>query len=891
MTWLRVLVSRIRALFAAPQLDRDLDDELRSHIEMETEANVQRGMTLVEARRKALLEFGGVAQTAEIYREARAVAWVGALLQDIRYALRGFRRAPGFTAVAILSLGLGIGVNTTLFSLVNMLILRPLPVKDPGQLVTFSSQQKGSFPMPVFSYPDYRDIREQTAGTLSGILAYCDGLDGLSADGHADRVITHYVTGNYFTLLGIKPALGRVILPSEGKVEGADPVLVLSYSYWKAHFASDPNVIGKRVLIDGHPVTVVGVAPKQFHGAQALIDVQAYLPLGMNSISAGFPGFLENRSLRNLYLLGRLTPGVTLNRAQARLQIVSERLSAAYPKDSAGVTLMVEKQLLGRVAGGKELMAIGALFLAMAALVLVLACINLANLLMVRAAARQKEIAMRAALGGSRGRLIRQLLTESFLLTCFGALAGLLLSAWTCSILSTLKMQGIPMYLDFSFDGRVFAYTLGAAALTGLMLGIVPALKGSRADLATVARDGGQRNSGRPQRTRSALVIAQVAASFLLLIIASLLARSLQNGRRMDFGYDPRHVLNFSMDPHHVGYSEAQGRQFYSELLRRVRALPEVESASLAISGPISALPLPMQVQAEGYSPPKGQAAPTVYYDVVSRDFFETLRMPVVRGRSFSTSDHQNAPRVAIVSQTLAERFWPGHDPVGKKVQLTVDPAHWIQVVGVLRDARSLAVTELRQPYLYVPFEQNYAPIQTLRVRYHGGTETAIAEVLKEITSLAPGLPVAGVETMLQQIDSSAYGFLGLRLEAGFATALGLLGLALALLGLYGVVSYAAVQRTHEIGVRLTLGASPNDIRKLVLGRGLLIVGIGLPAGLLLSLVAAPIVRGLMLGVSTTDPLTLAGVAMLLACVTLAACYIPARRAMRADPTVALKNE
>jgi predicted permease len=891
MTFLRVLISRVRALFAAPQLDRDLDDELRSHIEMETEANVHRGMTPAEARRRALLEFGGVTQTAEVYREARAVAWVDALLQDIRYALRGFRRAPGFTTVAILSLGLGIGVNTTLFSLVNMLILRPLPVKDPGQLVTFSSQQKGSFPMPVFSYPDYRDIREQTAGTLSGILAYCDGLDGLSADGHADRVITHYVTGNYFTLLGVKPLLGRVILPSEGKVEGADPVLVLSYSYWKAHFASDPNVIGKRVLIDGHPVTVVGVAPKQFHGAQALLDVQAYLPLGMNSISAGFPGFLENRSLRNIYLLGRLSPGVTLNQAQTRLNIVSDHLSAAYPKDSAGVTVMVEKQLLGRIPGGKELMAIGALFLVMAALVLVLACINLANLLMVRAAARQKEIAMRAALGGSRGRLIRQLLTESFLLTCFGALAGLLLSTWTCSILSTLKMQGIPMYLDFSFDGRVFAYTLGAAALTGLMLGIVPALRGSRADLATVARDGGQRNSGRPQRTRSVLVIAQVAASFLLLIIASLLARSLQNGRRMDLGFDPRHVLNFSMDPHHVGYDEAQGRQFYNELLRHVRGLAEVESASLAISGPISALPLPMQVQPEGYSPPKGQAAPTVYYDVVSNDFFETLRMPVVRGRSFSASDHQHAPRVAIVSQTLAERFWPGHDPVGKKVQLTVDPAHWIQVVGVLRDARSLAFTELRQPYLYVPFEQNYASIQTLRVRYHGGTETAIAEVLKEITSLAPGLPVAGVETMLQQIDSSAYGFLGLRLESGFATALGLLGLALALLGLYGVVSYSAAQRTHEIGVRLTLGASPNDIRKLVLGRGLLIVGIGLPAGLLLSLAAAPIVRGLMLGVSTTDPLTLAGVAVLLACVTLAACYIPARRAMRADPTAALKNE
>ncbi len=832
MTWLRILLSRVRALFAAPQLDRDLDDELRSHIEMETEENLRRGMTPAEARRRALLEFGGVAQTAEIYRETRAVAWVGALLQDIRYALRGFQRAPGFTAVAILSLALGIGVNTTLFSLMNMLILRPLPVQDPAQLVTFSSEQKGNFPMPAFSYPEYRDIRDQTTGALSGILAYCDGLDGLNADGRADRVITHYVSGNYFTLLGVRPLLGRVILPSEGNIEGADPVLVLGYSYWKAHFASDPNVIGKRVLIDGHPVTVVGVAPKQFHGAQALIDVQGYLPLGMNSISAGFPGFLENRSLRNIYLLGRMAPGVSLNQAQARLNIVSQRLSAAYPKDSAGVTVIVQKQLLGRIQSGNQLMALGAFFLAMAALVLMLACINLANLLMVRAAARQKEIAMRAALGGSRGRLIRQLLTESFLLTCFGALAGLLVSAWTCSALSSLKLQGIPIYLDFTFDGRVLAYALGAAVLAGLMLGIVPALRGSRADLATVARDGGQRGSGSPQRIRSILVIAQVAVSFLLLIIASLLNRSLQNGRNMDMGFDPRHILNFSMDPHHVGYNEAEGRQFYRELLRRVRTLPEVESASLAISGPISAIPLPMQVQPEGYVPPQGQSAPTVFWDVVSPGFFDTLRVPVVRGRPFNASDDQSAPRVAIVSQTLAERFWPGHDPIGRKIQLTVDPVHPIQVVGVLRDTRYLAVTEPKQPYIYVPFEQNYAPIQTLRVRYNGATETAIAEVLKEISNLAPGLPVAGVETLLQQIDSSAYGFLGLRIESGFATAMGLLALALALLGLYGVVSYSAAQRTHEIGVRLTLGASPNDIRTLVLGRGLLIVGIGLPAGL-----------------------------------------------------------
>jgi predicted permease len=610
----------------------------------------------------------------------------------------------------------------------------------------------------------------------------------------------------------------------------------------------------------------------------------------MASISVGFPSISDNRSIRNLYILGRLAPGISLNQAQTKLKIVSERLSAAHPKDLAGVTIKAQTQISGRIPNSDGLPAISAFFLALAALVLVLACINLANLLMVRAGARQKEIAMRAALGGSRGRLIRQLLTESFLLTCFGAVAAVLLSAWTCSALSSWKMLGIPIYLDFSFDGRVLAYSLGAAALAGLMLGILPALRGSRANLAAVARDGGQRNSGGRQRMRGALVMGQVAASFMLLLVAFLLTNSLVKTRRMDLGFDPRNVVNFSMDPHHVGYNEAQGRQFYEELLRRVRALPEVESAGLALSGPMSPIPLPMQVQVQSYATPKGQSAPTIFYDIVSPDFFQTLRIPLVRGRVFSAFDNQNAPRVAIVNQTMAERYWPGQDPIGKNLQPMADPGHWIQVVGLLKDARYLAVPEPRQPYMFVPFEQNYVPIQTLRVRYRGATETALAEVRKEIASLAPGLPVASMETMRQQLDSSA-GFVGLRLEAGFAAVLGFLGLSLALLGLYGVVSYTAAQRTHEIGVRLTLGASVRDIRKLVLGRGLLIIGVGLPAGLLLALAAAPILRTLVPGVSATDPLTLTGLGILLACVTLAACYIPARRAMRADASVALRNE
>ncbi|HLK20382.1 MAG TPA: ABC transporter permease [Bryobacteraceae bacterium] len=890
MTWLRVFSARIRAMLNARRLDRELEEELRSHIEMETEANIGRGMSPAQARRQALLEFGGISQTAELYREGRTIAWLEALGEDVRFALRGFARAPGFTAVAILSLGLGIGVNVAIFSMINMLLLRPLPVPDASRLVVLGSQQKGGFPMPAFAYADYRDIREQTAATFSGLLAYYAGLDGLSAEGHADRIMTHYVTGNYFTLLGLQPALGRVILPSEGKVEGADPVLVLGYSFWKARFASDPNVIGKKVLINGHPVTVVGVGPRNFHGVQALVDIQAFLPLSLASSSAGFPSLSDIRSIRNLYVMGRLAPGVSLDQAQSKLKIVSQHLAADHPNDLAGVTITAQPQISGKIPNGEGLPAAAAFFLAMAALVLVLACINLANLLMVRAGARQKETAMRAALGGSRIRLVRQFLTESFLLTIFGAVTGVFLSVWTCSALGTLKAQGVPLYLDLSFDGRVLAFTAGASIFAGLMLGLIPALRGSRTNLAVLARDGGQRLSGSRQRMRSVLVMGQVAASFVLLLVAALLINSLEITRRTDLGFDPHNIANFSMDPHHVGYNETQGRQFYQELLRRVRGLPEVESAGIAISGPLSPIILPMQVQPEGYEFPKGQSAPTVFYDIVSPGFFQTLRIPLVRGRQFRSSDNQNAPLVAMVNQALADRYWPGQNPIGKKILRTPDPTHWLEVVGVLKDVRYLAVPELRQPYVFFPFEQSYVPIQTLRVRYRGATDTAMAEVRKEIANLAPGLPVAGMETMRQQIESSA-GFVGLRLETGFATVLGLLGLALALLGIYGVVSYTAAQRTHEIGVRLTLGASAHDIRKLVLGRGLLIICIGLPAGLLLAFATAPILRSLLPGVRATDPWMLSMLIVLLSSVTLVACYIPARRAMRADASSALRNE
>ena len=436
------------------------------------------------------------------------------LAQDLRYAMRQLRKSPGFTAVAVLTLALGIGANTAIFSRVNTVLFRPLPVNDPGQLMTLSFRQPGNASTPVFSYLDYRDVRERAGAAFSDILAYRVGIDGLSANGQADRIMVHYVTGNYFTMLGVKPALGRLILPSEGQAPDADPVIVLGYSYWQTHFGGDRNVIGRRVLIDGHPVTIVGVAPQQFLSVQAVIDVQGYLPLGMVFIEGNYPrDMLTLRQMRMFSLVARLRPEVKISQARSILGGVAKYLSDTYPALLQGMTLDAQPEALGRIplGGSQRLVMVSALFLAMAGLVLMLACVNLANLLMVRSMTRSKEIALRALLGGSRKRLILQLLTETALLVLLGAIAGLLVGAWVSGAFSTPHMQGVPIHVEAHFDWRVFGYTLMAAAFTALLLGLWPALRTSRADLATVSREGGQRVSGGGQRLRAALVAMQVA--------------------------------------------------------------------------------------------------------------------------------------------------------------------------------------------------------------------------------------------------------------------------------------------------------------------------------------------------------------------------------------------
>ncbi|HEY2108261.1 MAG TPA: ABC transporter permease [Candidatus Acidoferrales bacterium] len=817
---------------------------------------------------------------------------MGSLLQDIQFGLRTLRKNPGFTVVAILTLALGIGANTAIFSLVDSFLLRPLPVKDPQQIFTLAYQLKGGQVINNFSVPDYRDIRDQTGNVFSGLITYQIDLDGLSVNGKADRIVLTYVGGNFFSTLGIKPAIGRFILPSEE--ETTAPVLVLGHSYWMTRFGGDAGIIGTKVSINGHPMTVVGVAPEGFHGLFPLGEIQGYLPMGLSMLAGNPSDFTTNRGFRNSFIYGRLRHGVSLKEAQASLDVVSQRLSQENPKDDKDLALQVFPELRSRPNPDPKntLIVISTLFLGLSSLVLLLACVNVGNILLVRATVREREMAIRAALGAGRTRLIRQLLTESILLAVCGGLAGVALGYWGSSSLEHMNLgTDLPVRLDFGFDWRVFGFAFGAALLTGIIVGIVPALRASRGNLAQILHSGGRGLVGGRHRVRNALVVAQVAGSLVLLIIAGLFTRSLAEAQKTNLGFDPNHVVNFVMDPNEIGYSEAQGREFYKNLLARVRALPGVVSASTANSTPLGYYNNGDTIVVEGYEVPGGQPTPISFYNAISSDYFKTMDIPLLQGRLFTDADDQNTQFVGIVNQAMAKKYWPNQDPIGRHFKIGADPNHSIAVVGVAKDSRYAGMTGEINPYFYLPILQHYAgnTLQSLQVRTAAAPESMIPEVERVIQSMAPDMPVFDVKTMTEALDT-LNGLLIFKIGAVLAAALGILGLILALVGVYGVISFAASQKTHEIGVRMALGAQRWDVLRMIFGEGLLIVGIGLVLGLA-AVLAASRVMGRFLIVSATDPLTYITVSALLALVALLACYIPARRAMNVDPMVALRYE
>jgi|SRR5579864_222871 len=815
------------------------------------------------------------------------------LLQNLRSAFRQLTKKPGFTAVVVITLALGIGANVTIFGIVNGLLLRPLPVPEPNQIAVLASEQQGA-PLGVYflSYPELLDLRKQS-DAFSDVFAYQVALEGLSADNKADHLVASYVSGNYFSALQLKPALGRLFSNGEGETPGSESSLVLDYSYWQKRFAGSPDVIGKQVLVDGKPATVIGVAPKEFHGTAFALDMEAYLPMSMAGVSD--PAMLTERSDRQWIVLGRLKPGVSVAQAQSSVRLIAARLAQQYPATDKGLTINVIPEPLSHPIPLPNNLAevVAGLFLFLAALILVLAGVNVANILLVRANAREGEMAIRTALGASRSRLIAQLLTESVVLALLGAGGGIVLGMWACHAISDLRLASVlPIDLDFGLDWRVVCYSLALAVAAGLLVGLWPALRVARSSINDALREVGRSgDSGRSRhRIRNLLVAGQMAGSLMLLIIAGLFVRSLRSMERMYLGFNPDHVLNVILDPHQVGYDKARTVTFYKELEDRARALPGVQSVSLAYSVPMGNYNDGSPVTIEGHPPAPGQSPPLLPFNAVDPAYFTTLQIPLVRGRSFTDADNESSVHVAIINQTMAQRFWPHEDPIGKRFAMGQTGSTLWQTVGVAQNGKYNFLAEDPQPYFYLPVAQQFVSMRALQVRTSIAPEALMVPLQEVIKSLDPGLPIFSLRTMDDGLEG-ANGFLLFRIGALLASCIGVMGLVLATVGVYGVVAFAASQRTREIGIRIALGASRRQVLKLVLKQGVWVVVSGAALGLLATLAFSRYVANLLVGVSATDPVTFVSATLFLVAIGIYACFVPARRAMHADPMVALRYE
>jgi putative ABC transport system permease protein len=819
---------------------------------------------------------------------------MGILLQDLRYGLRMLTKNPGFTAVAVLTLALGIGANTAIFSLGNVFMFRPLAVKDADRLAVVAVQSRADADPGPLSYPDYLDYR-QHSNVFTDMTGYALNLAGIGYKGHADRIIMSYVPSNFFTMLGIRPALGRLVVPGEGEQLKTGPVLVLGHSYWRKRFGGDPNVVGRSVSLNGQAVTIIGVVPEEFHGPYNIVEMDAYAPIGMFGAASNSANFFTSREERDLRVLATLKPGVSVRQAEAALAVIAQRLAREYPHADQGQIARVFPERLARPepAAADAMPLVASVFFLMVGLVLLVACVNVANLLLARVAVREKEMAIRAAIGAGRARLIRQLLTESILLAAAGGVGGAIAGNWVIRGLEGLRPLGdFPLRLAFTFDWRVFSYVAGVALGAGILAGLAPAWRASRTDLNQALREGGRGLIGDTRRhwLRNGLVIAQVAGSLIVLVAAGLFMRSLAKAESIDLGYDPHNVLNVGLDPGLQGYDQPHADAFFRELLRRAKALPGVQSASLSFSVPLGYYNEGANVYAEGQAVPPGSRVPGAPYNCVTPGYFSTMRMRILEGRTFTDGDTSTSERIAIVNKTMAERLWPHQDALGKRFSYKDASGPFVTVVGITRDAKETGLLDVPGMYFFVPQTQEYKSIHVLQLRTSVPPETLVIPVEALARELDPNLPAYDVMTMDQSM-AGANGYFLFKVGAGLAAALGGLGLLLAVAGVYGVVSYGASQRKHEIGIRMALGARPSSVLGLVIRQAVVLVGAGVGIGVLAALGVTRILVSLLVGVTSYDLLTFVSVSGLMLAVALVACYIPARRATKVDPMVALRYE
>jgi predicted permease len=825
----------------------------------------------------------------------RAMLW--SIGQDVRFALRQIRRAPAFAISAMLTLALGIGANTGIFSLLNG-FFRPLPVPQTDRIVVIAAEMPGDETgfRYRFSYLALNDYRAETA-VFSDVFGFDTRIAGLTARGKTTQFLYHAVTGNFFTGLQLPPFIGRVLEPGEGEHSGGEPVVVLGYQFWQRRFGGDPAVVGTIVRLDGLPTRVIGITPPGFHGLYQGAEMEGYVPLGSlrgRSLQSG--RLFNDRKVRFLTVVARLQPGITIPEAQAAVTVAAQRLQRTYPQDR-DITAHVMPEPLARPIPMRFLSQLLPLIrgslLGLAALVLLIACMNVANLLLVRATVRQREMAMRAALGSGRARLVRLLLAESLLLSVGGTAAGLLFARWATNLfLGTIDIASdIPLNLDFHYDWRVFVYAAILSGATGFLMGIVPALRASRAEVTALLHDGGHGSAGAGrQRLRSAMVVAQVAGSLVLLIVAGLSVRCLQRAQFLDLGFDPANVLTARIDPHQIGYDEPRSTAFYDELERRLTALPGVESVSMSFGVPMGYIVDGTAVAKEGTVLSTEEPHSDVTCNTVTAGYFDTLRIPIVSGRGFTPHDTETSARVVIVNETLARQTWPGEDPIGKRLIVSRFEGRIWQVVGVARDSKYLAVFEGPLPHLYFAMKQNPSYMRVVYVRSTAPPEALGMLLEREIHGLDADMPIADAKALRQIVEGGA-GFLLFHVGTVQAGAMGLLGLVLAVVGVYGVVSYGASLRTREMGIRIALGANPRIVRGLVLRQGTVLVTVGIVCGLALAAAVTRTLSTFFVLVGALDVPTFGVVTALLAAIALVACYLPARRAMRVDPMIALRHE
>jgi predicted permease len=892
---LRALFSRVRGLFNKELHDREFSAELETNLRFHIEDSLRSGMSPAQARREAIMKLGGLEQTKEAYREQKGLPVLETLLQDIRFAARMLRKNPGITFVVVLTLALGVGANTAIFGLVNGLLLQRLPVPSAEQIVALVIQSgSSSLGALGFSYPQFVEFREQTAPVCEVFGSATAWRLNFTAEGRSDTLTIGGVSSNYFSALGVKPALGRLVLPGEGEHPGEPTILVLSYSFWQRRFGGDPQVIGKQARVGGKQATIVGVMEKEFRGQFTVFEMDAYAPLSTVFDQSSANNFWNSRDIHLMLVLGRMKPGVTIAQGQSRFDVISRRLAAQYAVTDKDLSVRVMDERLSRPIpyANNAFIVFSGLFLILGALVLLLACTNIANILMARASVRQREMAIRAALGGARYRLLRQMLTETMLTALLGGIAGVTLGAGLSRLASSTHLSNIPIRLGFGFDWRVFVYALAAVVLTAVSAGLSPALRATRADVNTVLHQGGRADAGGKARhkVRGDLMAAQVAGSLMLLIVAGLFVRSLSAVEHMDIGFDPNQLLNITLDPSLNNYTEIQTTEFYRSLGTKVRAFPGIQSVSLAASVPMGSTLGNQPVYIEGRHVPFGQRAPGAFFNCVDPPYFETLRIRVLLGRAFTDADSETSPRVAIVNETMARHFWPGENPIGKRFSLTSDAGPFVEIVGVARDGKYRVLAEDPQSYFYVPLTQHFTAQRTLQIRSSMPPETLAPIVQREIQSFDANDPIEEIQTMKESLGGTL-GYFIYRVGAALAAAMGLLGLLLAVVGVYGVVSYAATQRTQELGIRMALGASPRQILSLLLKQGIRLVTAGLLFGLAGAWALTRAMSSMLVGISPSDPLTYLSVSALLSSITLLACWIPARRAMRVDPMVALRYE